>query len=162
MDISFEPMSERHRIPIIDIYNYYVENSFAAYPEEKAGYDFYNKFLEKVKGYPAYAIAIKKTVIGFCFLSAYNALPSFNETAQITYFIDKDHKGKGIGKMALEKLEDDARRAGIRVILAHISSLNEESIAFHLKKGFKECGRFEKIIRKQNRVFDIIWMQKAL
>ena len=162
MDISFEPMSERHRIPVIDIFNYYVENSFSAYAEKKVLYDYYNIFIEKTKGYPAYAIKAGEDLVGFCFLTSYNPLPSFNETAQITYFIDKEHTGKGIGKIALKKLEDDAKRGGIRIILAHISSLNSESIAFHLKNGFRECGRFEKIIRKKDRTFDIIWMQKSI
>ena len=162
MNISFETMSEKHRIPIMDIYNYYIENSFSAYPDKKFNYDFYNKIIEKIEGYPSYAIKVEEKIVGFCYLSAYNPLSSFSETAQITYFISKDYKGKGIGKIALKKLEEDAKRINIKIILAHISSLNLESIAFHLKNGFKECGRFKKIIKKQNKNFDIIWMQKSI
>jgi L-amino acid N-acyltransferase YncA len=162
MNISFEPMSEEHRIPIMDIYNYYIENSFSAYPDKAFNYDFYNRFIENTKGYPAYAIKVEEKVVGFCYLSAYNPLSSFRETAQITYFISADYKGKGIGKIALKKLEEEAKRIDIKIILAHISSINHESIAFHLRNGFKECGKFEKIIKKRNENFDIIWMQKYI
>lgn len=162
MDISFEPLSEKHRIPVMDIYNYYIENSFYAYPEIKFSNDFFDRFLEKTNGYPAYAIKAEEKIVGFCFLSAYNPLPTFSETAVITYFISKDFRGKGIGKAALMKLEDEAKTIGIKVILAHISSLNTESITFHLKNGFIECGRFKYVIRKQNKNFDIVWMQKSI
>lgn len=161
-NISFEPLAEKHRIPVMDIYNYYIENSFSAYPEESFDYDFYEKFLEISKAYPAYAIEIEGKTIGFCYLSAYNPLSSFRETAQITYFISKDYTGKGVGKIALSKLEEEAKRFGIKTILAHISSLNTDSITFHARNGFIECGRFKKIIKKQDRYFDIIWMQKNL
>ena len=162
MNISFEKFAEEHRISVMDIFNYYIENSFAAYPDKALDYEFFNKIIENTKGYPAYAIKTEGLIIGFCYLSAYNPFPSFKRTAQITYFISHDFKGMGIGTLALKRLEDDARNIGVEIILAHISSLNTESIEFHLKNGFKECGRFENIITKLNRRFDIIWMQKNI
>ncbi|MDO9679655.1 MAG: N-acetyltransferase family protein [Bacteroidales bacterium] len=160
MNLIFEELSVIHRIPVMDIYNYYIENGFSAYPERQFSYDFFDKFLEMTKGYPAYAINLDGNIVGFCYLSAYNPHSTFKETAQITYFISKEFTGKGIGKIALKKLEDEARKMNIKVILAHISSLNDASIEFHLKQGFKECGRFQKIIKKNDVLFDIIWMQK--
>ena len=162
MAISFESLAEEHRIPVMDIFNYYIENSFAAYPDKTLGYEFFDKITDNTKGYPAYAIKSEEKIIGFCYLSAYNPLPSFKKTAQITYFIANDFIGKGIGTLALKRLEDDARNVGVDVLLAHISSLNSESIKFHLKNGFRECGRFENIITKHNRSFDIIWLQKNI
>jgi L-amino acid N-acyltransferase YncA len=38
MKISFEPMVHEHRKEIIDIYNYYVENDFSAYPDKSFPY----------------------------------------------------------------------------------------------------------------------------
>lgn len=46
MNINFEQMSNDHRIEIIDIFNFYILNSYSAYPEEKVSYDYYEKFLE--------------------------------------------------------------------------------------------------------------------
>jgi len=51
---------------------------------------------------------------------------------------------------------------GITTILASISSLNEGSLAFHQKNGFRECGRFRDIGVKKGRSFDGIWMQRVL
>ncbi|RPH33431.1 MAG: N-acetyltransferase family protein [Bacteroidales bacterium] len=164
MNYSFEPLVESHRIPVIDIYNHYIENGFAAYPEKKVPYEFFDNFLEKTKGYPAFSILndSTKSILGFCFLKPYHPFPVFKETVEITYFIEPIEVGKGIGKKALQLLEDKGRIMGIKQILASISSLNEQSIAFHRKNGFKECGRFHRIINKNGIRFDIVWMQKEL
>jgi len=164
MNIAFERMPQDYSKEIMDIFNYYVENSYAAYPESKLPYEFYTRFLDMTKGYPAFVIKNKdiKKVIGFCFLRAYNPFPVFKETAEITYFLDKNEIGKGIGKEALNKLEQEAKKIGIRRLLADISSENIQSIHFHKKNGFIECGRFHNIGKKKGKNFDVVWMEKTL
>ena len=164
MNIAFERMTQDYSKEIMDIFNYYAENSYAAYPESKLPYKFYTRFLDMTKGYPAFVIKNKnmKKVIGFCFLRAYNPFPVFKETAEITYFLDKNEIGKGIGKEALNKLEEEAKKIGIRRLLANISSENIQSIIFHKKNGFIECGRFHNIGKKKGKNFDVVWMEKTL
>ena len=161
-DISFERFSDEHRNSIIDILNYYIENEYSAYREEKVAYEFYNNFLTIAENYPAFAIKVKEIVVGFSYLNSYNPCSSFKETAVITYFINKDYKGKGIGKTVLSRMEVEAKKNGIKNILANISSVNEESLVFHSKNGFVKCGEFDDIITKRKKVFSIIWMQKKL
>ncbi len=164
MDLIFDFMKNKYEKEVIDIFNYYVENSSAAYPESKLPYEFFNKFLEITKGYPAYVIKSKENdkVIGFCFLRAYNPFPVFKETAEITYFLDKNEVGKGIGKKTLDKLVNEAKKIGIKRLLADISSENIQSIQFHKKNGFNECGRFHCVGKKKGKYFDVIWMEKTL
>lgn len=45
MDMRFEKLDEAHRVPVIDIFNHYIENSFAAYLEQKVSYDFFSMIL---------------------------------------------------------------------------------------------------------------------
>jgi L-amino acid N-acyltransferase YncA len=162
MEVLFKPMADEDRKEIIDIYNYYIENSFSAYSDTIVPYSFFDRFLERTQNYPAFSIMVNDKIAGFCFLRAYNPFPTFNECAEITYFIHKDYTGKGIGRMALDKLEEGARLKGITTILASIASENYESLVFHQKNGFVECGRFKRIIKKMNKRFDIIWMQKMI
>ena len=164
MSVKFEILSEKHQNQVIDIYNYYIEKSYAAYPEKKVPYEFYSIMLEKTQGYPAFAIIDENesNVIGFCYLKPHLPWSTLRETAEITYFIDPKKVGHGIGKEALNLLEKNGKALGIRQILASISSLNEQSLIFHLKNGFKECGRFTNVIKKNNVYFDIVWMQKEI
>lgn len=163
MDYSTEPISEKDRKPIIDLFNYYVENSFAAYPETSLPYEAFDMFLQTSRGYPTAAVKDNHgNLIGFGLLRSHNPMPTFSQTAEITYFIRPEHTGKGIGKKLLEYLEEEGKKRGITNILANISSLNPGSINFHKKNGFIECGRFKSVVRKKGQLFDSVWMQKML
>lgn len=162
MKIEFLQMSIEHTSENMEVYNYYIENSLAAYPDKVMPVEYFGKFLELTKGYPAYTIYDAEKIIGFCFLRPYNPHSTFKECAEITYFINKDYTGMGVGKTALNKLESEAANMGIKTILASISSENPQSLSFHQNNGFKQCGRFERIITKWGKPFDIIWMQKNI
>ncbi|NCD07867.1 MAG: N-acetyltransferase family protein [Negativicutes bacterium] len=163
MKIKIREMSPEDKVPIIDIFNYYVEYSFAAYPENKADYNLYNFFLKSSDGYPTVVAQDEDgELLGFGMLRAYDMMSVFKKTAEISYFIKPGYTGRGIGKIMLAKLLDDAKRVGITCILANISSFNSGSIRFHQQNGFIECGRFNNIGRKNGKDFGVVWMQKQI
>jgi phosphinothricin acetyltransferase len=163
MEYSISPISNEDRESIIDIFNYYVENSFAAYPEKVFPYQAFDMFLQMSDGFPTGSIRDQNgKIVGFGLLRTHNPMPTFSQTAEVTYFIHPNHTGEGLGKMLLGFLEKGAVEKGITNILANISSLNPRSIEFHQKNGFIECGRFRNVGKKNGHVFDTVWMQKKL
>jgi phosphinothricin acetyltransferase len=156
-------MTVSDRIPVIDIFNYYIENSFAAYPDRKVSYDFYDLLLKAGEGYPN--LIVKEStgqVVGFGMLRPYHPFPVFSRTAEISYFIAPEWTGKGLGVKILHHLLEKGKDQGLTSILASISSLNPGSLRFHHKNGFQECGRLQKIGEKQGQVFDVVYMQRFL
>jgi phosphinothricin acetyltransferase len=163
MGYSIVPISNEDREAIIDIFNHYVEKSFAAYPENKLPYPAFDMLSEMSNGLPTGAIKDQNgEVVGFGMLRPHNPMPTFSRTAEVTYFIHPEHTGKGLGMMLLGYLEKSAVTKGITNILANISSLNHRSIKFHQKNGFIECGRFKNVGKKKGQEFDTVWMQKRL
>lgn len=163
MHYSISPISHEDREAIMDIFNYYVENSFAAYPEHKLPYQAFDMLVQMSSGFPTGSVRDGNgTVVGFGMLRPHNPMPAFSHTAEVTYFIHPDHTRRGLGKMLLDFLEKGAVDKGITNILAHISSLNPDSIEFHQRNGFVECGRFKKVGKKKGQDFDTVWMQKML
>jgi phosphinothricin acetyltransferase len=156
-------MSLGDRNAVIDIFNYYVQNSFAAYPEKTVTYEFYDTLLKMCHGFPNGVIRNKSgTVVGFGMLRPYNPISTFSTTAEITYFIKQTRTGLGLGTALLEHLINEAKKRGIKSILASVSSLNKGSMRFHTRHGFVECGRFRNIGLKQEKVFDVVYFQKML
>lgn len=163
MNILFEELSKKHQIPVMDIYNYYVNNSTAAYPNEVVEYEYFTRFLNIAKDFPAYAIMDDNhIVIGFCMLSDYIAHNSFRITASLTYFLSPDYTGKGIGSKCIEKLESEAKKRGITNLISDISTENIRSINFHRKHGFTEIGKLENVATKFGRDFGLVIMHKKL
>lgn len=163
MEYSIDPITTEDCETILDIFNHYVENSFAAYPEAKLPREASEMLMEMSKGLPTGSIKDPNgQIVGFGLLRPHHPIPTFSRTAEVTYFLHPDYTGQGLGTKLLSFLESGAIGKGITSILASISSLNPDSIRFHRKNGFTECGRFKKVAQKKGRVFDTVWMQKAL
>jgi L-amino acid N-acyltransferase YncA len=158
-----EPISISDQKSVIDLFNHYIENSFAAYPEHKVPYEFFGMLLNMCKDHPSVTVKDSKGLLaGFGMLRPHNSLPAFSHTAEVTYFIRHELTGRGIGSQMLEYLLTEGKKCGICNVLASISSLNKGSIRFHQKHGFTECGRFKGVARKKGVFFDVIWMQKEI
>ena len=148
---------------IVKIFNYFVKNSFAAYPDKRTGSGFFTMVKKMAEGYPFYVVETAKgKVIGFGLLHAYHRAETMKRTAEISYFILPEYTRQGIGKRLLDMLIKDAGKKGITTIIASIYSKNTQSINFHLKYGFEECGRFKRIGSKFGNDFDMVWMQKFI
>lgn len=159
---EYAKMGIEYASDVMEILNHYIKNSFAAYPDKELPITFFGKLLEMTEGYPSFVIKSDDGIVGFCFLRAYNPFPTFKNTAEISYFINEKHSGKGLGKMALDKLIGAAREQGITTILASVSSKNTHSLSFHQKNSFTECGRFRQIGQKFGETFDVIWFSRQI
>lgn len=160
---TFETLNSEHQTEVIRIFNHYVETSAAAYREKPVDDGFFGHFVADIEDYPGYAILDSgRAVVGFCLLEPLMPISTFSEVAEITYFIHKDHTGKGIGSAALKRLEQDAREMGVAKLIANISSDNIGSIVFHTRHGFQEYGRLRRAGKKFGKRFDIVYMEKEL
>jgi phosphinothricin acetyltransferase len=59
-------------------------------------------------------------------------------------------------------MEADAKALGVDTLIGGASSHNQPSLDFQRKNGFSECGKYQRVGRKFDRDFDIIWMQKFI
>jgi len=158
-----EPMKPEDGHDVIGIYNYHITNTLAAYPDKPVPADHFEKFWEMIRGFPALMVKLSDgRSIGFAFMHPYRPIQTMQHTAEVTYFILPEYTGMGIGTKILAHWEEIAPEFGIEVFLASIASENIQSLNFHQKHGFYECGRFKRIIRKNNLEFDMVWMQKIL
>jgi phosphinothricin acetyltransferase len=163
MGVELEPLSPEHGGAVIDIFNHYIEYTFAAFLEEKVPYPFFPVLLKAAEGYPSAAVKTGTgEVVGFGLLRPHGPIPAMAGTAEISCFLHPDHCRRGVGGILLGHLLEAARARGIHTVLAAIAAVNEASIRFHGKHGFVECGRFREVFRKKGRFRDIVWMQRIL
>jgi len=163
MELRLEPISPGDRDAVVDLFNYYIENSFAAFPEQPVPCAFFDRLLQSTAGRPT--VVAKEPngrLLGFGLLRPYSPFATSAHVAEITYFVAPDCIRRRIGSRMLDRLLDRAKDQGISTILAPISSLNDNSIAFHRKHGFEEVGRFRGVCIKNGTPFDVVWMQKTL
>lgn len=152
---------------MLEIFNYYVDNSFAAYLETPVGPEFFQTSHDKdeednSEHSPFYVMEEDNRVIGIGALRPYLPFPNFQHTGVVSYFILPEYTRKGLGVKLLDVLYEDAKKKNIKSLLANVSSKNQASLNFHLKHGFVECGRFKDVGTKFGKYFDIVWFQKFL
>jgi phosphinothricin acetyltransferase len=145
---------------VMAIYNLYVQKYYAAYSEKELGIDFFERLRRESISF--YVLEVKKQVVGFGLLRNYLPYDNFKHSGLLTYFILPEYTNKGYGTLFIDQLISDAKGNDIQTIVVHISSLNNQSIKFHQKHGFVECGRLRSVGKKFNRYFDIVWMQSDL
>jgi phosphinothricin acetyltransferase len=158
--ISVRPADERDRGRVIAIFNYYVSNGFAAYPDTPMPPAFYDILRDGSHSF--YVVEKDGDVIGFALMKPFLPFSTFSGTATVSAFIAPAYRRSGCGTMLLDAMTRDAKSRGISVLLASISSKNPESRNFHKKHGFVECGRLHNVGRKFGERFDVVWMEKEL
>ena len=162
MKLDFEVIEEKYRKDVIDIFNYYIENSTAAFREKAVDYSFLSHLLDDCIETFKYVIILDSEVVGFCMLEYFIPIKGFSGTAEISYFIKEAFTGRGIGTLVLDRLERDAISCGVENLIANIISDNAQSIKFHEKHGFTKYGELEKAGKKFGRYINIVYMQKIL
>lgn len=143
---------------IKSVYNHFITDSFAAYTDTKIKIDTCKDWFQKAKIFKV--IVFENTVVGF--IQPYKPFNTFKHTGVLTYFLLPKFTGKGLGTKLFNTLVEEAKTLGITNLLAHISSRNLQSINFHKKMGFEECGRMKNMALKNDIYLDIIWVQKLM
>jgi 8-oxo-dGTP diphosphatase len=72
------------------------------------------------------------------------------------------HRGRGLGRLVVEGLVDDARRAGVESLTLDVRGDNLGAIALYERLGFVECGRVRDFVAWGEQRFDRVTMQLRL
>jgi len=92
--------------------------------------------------YPVFVTEDNGNVTGYLSFSPYRPRRlAMRYTAEVSYFIDKKHRAKGIGSTLMEHAIAKAVDYRFKTLIAILLSHNENSIRLLKKYGFKEWGR---------------------
>jgi L-amino acid N-acyltransferase YncA len=84
-------------------------------------------------------------VLGWAALSPVSSRYVYRGVAELSISITEKSRGRGIGRALLEALIKESEKNGIWMLQAAIFPENTASIKLHLRCGFREVGRRERI-----------------
>jgi phosphinothricin acetyltransferase len=99
-------------------------------------------------------------VLGWAALSPVSKRRVYSGVAEVSVYVTESARGKGIGRALLEALIENSEQAGIWTLQASIFPENEASIELHLKCGFREVGRRERIAKLKGVWRDTILFER--
>jgi phosphinothricin acetyltransferase len=156
-------LSELKDIPAItEIYNDAILNSTATFDTEiKTIEDRTEWFKNHGEKYPLISAEINGDVIGWASLTKWSDRCAYEKTAEVSVYIQKDFRGKGIGKKLLEQLIVQGEKAELHYMLARISEGNESSIHIHELFGFDHIGVMKEVGFMFGKFLNVHLMQKV-
>lgn len=155
---------------ILNIYCYYIKETAITYEiTVPTVEDFRNRIINTLKKYPYIVEENDGKIIGYAYASAFKNREAYDHSVEISIYVHKDFKRKGIGKKLLQELEARLIKQNILNSYACIAKpvqedeyLNFDSINFHKKMGYKNAGEFNLCAKKFGRWYSMVWMEKFL
>ena len=162
--------SEKDAEALSLIYKPYVEKtavSFEYIPPSKD--EFGIRIAEKIKNYPFIVAEYNGEIAGYTYASQFMPRPAYQHSVETTLYLSHKFHKKGIGKslyLALEKILTLQNVISLNACIACADvpdeTLNNNSMLFHSKMGYRYVGRFNASGYKFGRFYDMIWMEKLI
>ena len=163
MNIQLLSVQPEHLETIREIYQYYVDHSTATFHTGNVTtQELREKILIDHPKYKSFVIVVDGTIRGYCYFSQYNKRQAYDRTAELSIYMAHDFKGKGIGKVVLKQLEEEARKVGIVVLLAIITGDNAHSIRSFASAGYKKCADLKEVGEKFGKLLDVVFYQLTI
>ncbi len=143
---------------IAAIYNEYVLHSVITFDMESVSVGEMARKISSVSArYPFWVCEeADGVVVGFCYAHPWKEKAAYQHTWETTIYLSPSARGKGLGRMLMEKLIADCRERGCRALIACITAGNEVSNRLHEKLGFEQVSHFKQVGAKFGRMLDVI------
>jgi phosphinothricin acetyltransferase len=101
-------------------------------------------------------------VIGWLSYSNFYGRPAYNGTAELSIYIDKDWRGKGIGQYCLQAAIDHAPAVGVHTLLGFIFGHNIPSLGLFEKFGFAMWANLPRVANLDGIERDLVILGKRV
>ena len=166
MLFKYNRITNKNLSDALEIYNYYIINSFSNFEEKKLSLKVFKSLYGKIKSskLPFIIATQNKVVIGLAFVNKFREKSGYRFTHEHSIYVHPNYLNNGFGSIILNELIIQCKKSKkIKNLIAVIGgSDNTASINIHKKYGFKLIGTIIKAGYKKNKWIDSVYMQKKL
>lgn len=133
---------------IIKIYNHAVDENFATADTEYVTVDSRKEWFAQHSPdtYPIFITEENNEIVGWCSLSPHRpGRKALRSVAEISYYIHKDHRRKGIANSLITHTIKSAKALGFNNLISILLDLNQTSIYILEKFGFEKWGHLPNV-----------------
>jgi phosphinothricin acetyltransferase len=109
---------------------------------------------------PRLVATSEECVLGWAALSPVSARAVYVGVAEVSVYVDKDSRGKGVGKALFAALIAESEKNGIWTLQASVFPENVASIALHRACDFCVVGRRERIGKRNGVWRDTLLLER--
>jgi phosphinothricin acetyltransferase len=163
MSLEFKPFIESEVPMALELYNYYVATSTATFSiAPLTEQEMFNILFSGLERFPSFKIIYEGVFVGYVLMNRYKPREAYDQTAEVTVYLDEKAQGKGIGTKAMTFIEDFAKKHNFRALLGVICAENIESIRLFEKAEYFRCAHFKEVGTKFGRLLDVVIYEKLI
>ncbi|MBJ7894697.1 arsinothricin resistance N-acetyltransferase ArsN1 family A [Bacillus atrophaeus] len=154
---------EEDLIAILDIYNQGIRDRIATLETEEKDLKYMSDwFLQRSDKYAVLTAAIGNEVAGWASLNPYSHRCAYRGVADLSIYISRSYRGRGIGKALLASIEKEAVDADIHKIVLFTFPFNMLGQGLYSSMGYRQVGIFKEQGKLDGQYVDVMAMEKIL
>lgn len=148
---------------IADIYNEAILTTTATFDlEPKTLDDRREWFSSHGARHPILVAELDGMVVGWASLNVWNPRAAYDDTAETSFYVKEEYRGRGIGRRLKQAIMDEARKAGFHTLIAGAAEGSDASLHLNREFGFEVVGTFREVGHKFGKNLDVTYLQKFL
>ncbi len=117
---------------------------------------------ERDERYEVIVAKAGERIVGWASLNPYSHRCAYSGVADLSIYVERAARGKGVGEQLLSKLERRARQRDFHKIVLFMFTFNEAGQRLYRKRGFREVGTFKEQGKLDGRFIDVMIMEKLI
>jgi len=163
MMITVRPATADDVAAITEIYNEAILTTTATFDTEpKSEADRLVWFESHDDRYPVIVAEDAGRVVGWASLSRWSDRCAYRETAETSFYVLQQARGRGAGKRLKEHIIAEAKRIGFHSIIARVAEGSDASLHINQSYGFEHVGVLRELGFKFGRRLDVHVFQLML
>jgi L-amino acid N-acyltransferase YncA len=148
---------------ILNIYNQGIEDRIATLEMDTKDMAYIESWFQEHQG--RYTVLVAETegkIAGWASLNPYSHRCAYNGVADLSVYVERSFRGKGIGSFLLQELEKEAKTNQFYKIVLFTFPFNGLGQGLYSKMGYREVGVFKNQGRLDGQFVDVMAMEKLL
>lgn len=159
--VTVRPARDTDLSAIQYIYNQGIEDRIATLDTEpKSAAEIASWWSEHDDRYAVLVATEDESVVAWASLNPFSHRCAHAAIADLSIYVERSHRGRGLGLLMMPMLEEQARKAAFQKIVLH--TYNEIAKQLYRRCGYREVGVFEKHGIVDERYIDVTAMEKLL
>jgi L-amino acid N-acyltransferase YncA len=156
--LAVVPMRADHADQVLAIYQAGIDEGDATFETVAPAWSQFDA--ARLPGHRFVAVDASGQVLGWVAVSPVSDRCVYAGVVEHSVYVDSGARGQGIGRALLDALIASTEAAGVWTIQSGVFPENGASIALHLRAGFREVGRRERLGRHNGRWRDVVFIER--
>lgn len=146
-----------------EIYAPYVDETVISFEEvAPSANEMWRRMSEAIADHAWLVAERGGVVVGYAYAHAFASRPAYRWAAETSIYLDRKHRGRGLGRELYVALLDRLAEQGYRRAFGGITLPNDASVGLHRSMGFDPCGVYHRVGWKFGSWHDVAWFQRDL